>query len=280
MRLQHSTLTPRGPHFGTLSEHREILEATKKILPSLAGLPAIQKLFTPTIWHSDLHMGNIYVSEEDPTTIVSIIDWQFISIMPAFMQVQWPTFLSPPETYDYGLVKPELPANFDGMDEDEKAFARTERDQAFLSKCYEAGLAKYHFPLYLALTQIYSPVRHLFSFCENTTKNGIVPLRDSLTEIINNWTELGLTDTCPFRIHDYDLSKHQDEVARYKDWQTLKGYTQELLHTDDDGWISPQLDFDKVRARHDELFQLYMQRETEDLSESEAKRLWFYTDNT
>ncbi|PWY69004.1 hypothetical protein BO94DRAFT_550962 [Aspergillus sclerotioniger CBS 115572] len=186
-----------------------------------------------------------------------MIDWQFTSIMPAFMQVQWPTFLSPPNNYEYCLVKPELPVNFNDMDEDEKAFARTS---------------------YVALTHINSPVRHLLSFCDNTTKNGIIPLRDSLTEIIENWTELGLVDTCPFRIDDYDLSKHQHEVARYKDWQTLKGYTQELLHTDDDGWISPQLDFDKVRARHDELFQLYMQRETEVLSEEEAKRLWFYTD--
>ncbi|RAK95655.1 serine/threonine protein kinase [Aspergillus ibericus CBS 121593] len=277
-RLQNSTFAPRGPHFGALSEHTEILEATKSIIPALVDWPIIQKLSKPTLWHTDLHMGNIYVSEEDPTTIVGIIDWQFTSIMPAFMQVQWPTFLEPPDNYEIGPVKPELPANFDVMDEDERAFAKTKNNQALVAKCYEASFAKHQSPAFQVLSRKYCPVRHLFLFCDNTTKNGIIPLRDSLTDIIGNWTEMGLGDTCPFRINDVDLSKHQQEFARYKDWQKLKGYTQELLHTDDDGWVSPQLDFDKVRAKHDELFQIYMELETKAISKSEAERLWFYVE--
>lgn len=50
------------------------------------------------------------------------------------------------------MTKPELPANFDEMDSDEKAFAITERDKALLSKCYEAALAKNHLESYFALT--------------------------------------------------------------------------------------------------------------------------------
>jgi hypothetical protein len=50
------------------------------------------------------------------------------------------------------------------------------------------------------------------------------------------------------------------------------------LHSDDDGWVPPQLDFEKVKARHDELFQLYIQKETEELPEEEARKLWFYID--
>lgn len=65
---------------------------------------------------------------------------------------------------------------------------------------------------------------------------------------------------------------------RYKDWHKLWEYTRDLSHSDKDGWVPPQLDFDKVKARHDKLFQLYIQKETAETSEDEAKSLWFYLD--
>ncbi|KAI2821205.1 hypothetical protein CBS147343_7944 [Aspergillus niger] len=151
--LQQSSLAPRRPHFGTKSEHFEILTKVRETMLHLGNFTPLQKLSKTTLWHNDLHLGNICVSEEDPTAIVNIIDWQFTSIMPAFMQVQWPSFLAPPDGYEAGTVKPELPPNFEEMDADEKAFAITERDRALLSKCYEAALVKNHMPSYLAMTR-------------------------------------------------------------------------------------------------------------------------------
>ncbi|GFN11624.1 phosphotransferase family protein [Aspergillus tubingensis] len=278
--LEHSSLDPRTPHFGTKSEHFDILTMAKDIIPHLGGFTPLQQFAKPTLWHSDLHMGNIYVSEQDPTAIVNVIDWQFTSIMPAFMQVQWPSFLAPPDGYEIGAVKPELPPNFEDMDADAKAFAISEREQALLSKCYEASLVKNHMESYLAMTQVDSAIRYLFMFAENTTKDGIIPLRNCLTQLAANWNEMGIAEQCPFNITSEALSKHQMELSRYKDWQKLKGYTQELLQTDDEGWISAQLDFEKVQARHAELFQLYIEKETEEISEEEARRLWFYLENT
>ncbi|KAE8151005.1 kinase-like domain-containing protein [Aspergillus avenaceus] len=278
--LKHSTLDPRGPHFGTKNEHVKILESAKEIIPKLAGYTTLRRFSKPTLWHRDLHLGNILVCHQDPTTIVGIIDWQFVSIMPAFMQVQWPFFLSPPENYEVGIVKPELPSNFNEMDPDEKAFAITERDQALLSKCYEAALAKSNLDSYLAMTKVDTATQHIFFSAENTWKDGIVPLRDSLMQISKNWGQTGLSEPCPYQITDDEISNHRLELSQYKDWHKLKAYTQELLHSDDDGWVPPQLDFDKVRARHDELFQLFVERESEDMSEEEARKLWFYIDRT
>ncbi|KKK24552.1 hypothetical protein AOCH_005942 [Aspergillus ochraceoroseus] len=164
------------------------------------------------------------------------------------------------------------------MDPDEKAFAVTERDQALRSKCYEAALAKNHLDSYLALTQVDAATRNLLSFAESTWKDGIVPLRDSLMQISENWHQIGFSTPCPYQITSDDLLKHKLELSRYKDWHKLKAYTQELLHSDDDGWVPPQLDFDKVQARHNELFELYIQHESEQLPEQEAKKLWFYID--
>lgn len=274
--VQHSTLVPRGPHFGAKLEHIHILETAMKIIPKLVGY--IQRFSRPTLWHGDLHLGNIFVCNKDPTRIVGIIDWQFVSIMPAFMQVQWPSFIRPPENYEIGIVKPDLPPNFDEMDSDEKAFAITERDQALLSKCYEAALAKNHLESYLALTQVDSVARDLLSLTENTWKHGIIPLRDSLVQISEKWRQIGLSEPCPYQITRDDLLRHRLELSRYRDWQKLKAYTQELLHSDDDGWVPPHLDFNKVQARHTELFQLYIRKESEEVPEEEAKELWFYID--
>ncbi|RDW68809.1 phosphotransferase family protein [Aspergillus mulundensis] len=260
--VQHSTLVPRGPHFGTRLEHIHILETAMEVIPKLVGY--VQRFSRPTLWHGDLHLGNIFVCNKDPTRIVGIIDWQFVSIMPAFMQVQWPSFIRPPENYETGIVKPGLPPNFDEMDADEKGFAVTERDRALLSKCYEAALAKNHLQSYLALTRVNTLARDLLSLAENTWKHGIIPLRESLVQISENWRRIGLAGPCPYQLTDDDLSRHRVELSRYRDWHKLKEYTQELLHSDDDGWVPPHLDFDKVQARHAELFKLYMRKESEE----------------
>jgi hypothetical protein len=97
-------------------------------------------------------------------------------------------------------------------------------------------------------------------------------------QISENWDRMGLPHDCPYQFSDDELSRHTRELARYKVWHKLKSYAQELLQSDDDGWVAPQLDFEKVKARHAELFQRYIQKETEEISEEEAKKLWFYVD--
>lgn len=275
-RIEHSPLAPRVPHFGSKEEHTAIVTATSNLLPILAENPSLQRYSRPTIWHTGLHLGNIFVSDEDPTHIVDIIDWQFVSIKPAFTHVQWPSFIFPPEDYKIGMVAPELPNNFDEMDADERSFVISERDKAILSKCYEAALAKRHLASYLALTRVGPAIRHLFTLAENTHTDGIVPLRDAVIQLSKNWVRMGFEGPCPYAVSDDDALRHMVELARYEDWRKLQSYTQESLQSDEDGRVSPELDFDKVKARHDELFQVYMARATEEVSEEEARRLWFY----
>ncbi|RAH43572.1 RTA1 domain-containing protein [Aspergillus brunneoviolaceus CBS 621.78] len=73
--------------------------------------------------------------------------------------------------------------------------------------------------------------------------------------------------------------RHNLKLAAYEDWQKLKSYTQELLRSDDDGWVPHQLDFNKVKAKHDDLLEFVVQRESERLLKAEASKLWFYTED-
>ncbi|KAL5332625.1 hypothetical protein BJX70DRAFT_383697 [Aspergillus crustosus] len=46
--------------------------------------PRIRDSATLLLFHPDVHMRNIFISEDDPSVITSIIDWQATSIEPAF----------------------------------------------------------------------------------------------------------------------------------------------------------------------------------------------------
>ncbi|KAJ5634872.1 hypothetical protein N7528_002714 [Penicillium herquei] len=95
----------------------------------------------PTLWHTDLHMGNIFVNPEECSKIVSIIDFQSTSVLPAFLQAQWPVFLRPPQSCNYvrGIFQPKLPENYDDLDEDNKLLAMRDWTQTKLAKAYEVS---------------------------------------------------------------------------------------------------------------------------------------------
>ncbi|KAL2872274.1 uncharacterized protein BJX67DRAFT_368997 [Aspergillus lucknowensis] len=171
-----------------------------------------------------------------PTRIVGIIDWQFSSILPAFMQVQWPG----------------------------------REDKTLLSKCYEAALAMNHLDSYSTVADVHPVIPHFLSSTKNTWKHGILALRDSLIRIFKNWHQIRPKELRPYQITKDKLLTHRRELSWHRDRHELKEYTQVLLQTDDDGWISPQFDFDRV------LFQLYLREESEEVPKEEARRLWFY----
>jgi Phosphotransferase enzyme family len=49
--------------------------------------PQVFNSSIPTLYHPDLHARNIFVSEEDPSQITAIIDWQSTSIEPVFSYI-------------------------------------------------------------------------------------------------------------------------------------------------------------------------------------------------
>ncbi|KAJ5105996.1 hypothetical protein NUU61_003343 [Penicillium alfredii] len=113
------------------------------LMEPLDSNPTLKRASQPTLWNTDLHMGNIYVDPEECSKIVSLIDFQSIMVLPAFLQAQWPVFLKPPQGYDYvkGLVQSSqrLPDDFDSLDEECKSAALQQWDQAKLAKAYEVS---------------------------------------------------------------------------------------------------------------------------------------------
>jgi hypothetical protein len=234
----------------------------------------IDKLSQPILWHTDLHMGNIYVSENDPTKITSLIDWQSIVVSPLFLQARFREFLSVNEEYALGSKIPEPSQDYHQMDADDKEIAEFQLKEAKLAKAYELSSGSKNKQAYKALF-IPSFLRELFTRCGEVSEEGVIPLRACLIELSGVWNDVGFTGECPFSFSDDDMQKHDQQFKEYRDFRRVQEIARKLLDTDSEGWIAPQLDFATKQQQNEELLQMVMHRSNEyNKSPEEARRIW------
>ncbi|KAI9930737.1 hypothetical protein ASPWEDRAFT_471884 [Aspergillus wentii DTO 134E9] len=261
----------RGPHHGSPSAHIDLLHTVMKLMPVLCASPTLRRHSQPVLTHPDFHPGNIFVSRDDPTIIMGVIDWQFTCIMPRFTQVRWPLFLTPPEGYQTGLSRPQLRKRFTRANGQ-----RGKQDAALRTKCYEAALVKTHLESYLALTEPDVAVRQLFTRAPFTYRDGILPLRDTLIKISQQWGKLGVREECPYRFSREEVKQHEREYGEYVEWCKLREHTHQLLHSNDGGWVPPEVDFEETQRKHDKLFRHFLKTKMKHMTEQEARKLWFF----
>ena len=115
--LPKSPITLHGP--GTYMSCREKkLRAIRSYLTIAKYLvPIDRSIASSCLWHPDLHQENIFVNPENPSEIVAIIDWQSTEIAPLFNQARQPYFLDYEGPPPQGLKRPELPDNYDHLDD-------------------------------------------------------------------------------------------------------------------------------------------------------------------
>ncbi|KAJ5102422.1 hypothetical protein NUU61_004644 [Penicillium alfredii] len=273
--IQHykTSYAGRGPHHGTPEEHIRMLERAMDVMSILAESHTLQRHSQAVLCHPDFHPGNIFVSNEDPTVIQGVIDWQFTSVMPRFTQVRWPLFLNPPEGYQTGMNNPELRPVYDRKKDQEQA---KRQEQAMRTKCYEAALVKSHLESYLTLTETDVSIRQLFIGSPYTYRDGIIPLRESLVRLYQTWDQLDLHQPCPYRFTNEEVAQHDKQLQEYRDWLKLREYTHQLLHSNDGGWVPPNVDFAATKAKHEKLFRHFVESKKVKMSEEDAQKLWFF----
>lgn len=252
-----------------------MLERAKKVMPILAESRVIKRHSQAVLTHPDLHPGNIFVSEEDPTDIQGVIDWQFTCVLPRFTQVRWPLFRDPPgdhqtQTTDPGLQGSDKSQLAQEQEHDQKKF------QAMRIKCYEAALVKTHLDTYLTLTETDASIRQLFVGCSYTYRDGIVPLRNSLIRAFQHWHTLSIDHPCPYSFTREEIARHEIQLEEYRDWLKLRRHTHQMLHSNDGGWVPPEVDFDRIKARHARLFRHFVESKKAKMSEEDAQKLWFF----
>ncbi|KAL2830453.1 hypothetical protein BDW59DRAFT_158363 [Aspergillus cavernicola] len=232
-----SLVRPMG--LGTMEEKSHLLRLTQILMPYLDSNSALRHSSQPTLWHTHLHMGNIFVSHRHETEITSLIDFQSLSVLPAFLQAQWPVFLKLPSNYARGLAHPKLPADFEDMDKENITLAREELQQAKLAKAYEVSSYLQRKSAHTAM-DVPPVFRELFTRCGEVSDMGVIPLRACLIEVFENWSNLEFSGECPFSFTGEDIELHERQFADYQAWHNLQQLVQECLDTDAEGWVDPR----------------------------------------
>ncbi|KAL8948289.1 MAG: hypothetical protein Q9222_005510 [Ikaeria aurantiellina] len=259
---------------GTAEEHKSLLGAAMHLLPKVAGTPSLVQNARPVLWHSDLHMGNIFVSAQDHTQITCLIDWQGTAISPLFLQTQWPEFLKPPDGYIPGLVRLELVPGFENFDADEKKLALSTKQEADNSKAYELATFLNNRTAYVANWKTDESLRGLFKRIGDTWDDGIVPMQDALLSIIDKWDQLGLSEPCPLEFTSSQRELFGHRSTEYARWYKIQDFPREYLNTDAEGWISPEIDFVKKQIQNKALLNLLESRAGSQDEIDELRRIW------
>ncbi|GFN14055.1 uncharacterized protein AtWU_03855 [Aspergillus tubingensis] len=256
----------------SIEEYSDLLQKMQLILPALSQHPRVQESAASAVWHTDLHLGNIFVCPDDPTTIEGIIDWQSAEAAPLIIQARFPEFLRPPKGYRSGTNVPKLPDNFDELGPDEKESAKAEHTLAIQSKYYEISCRAHNKPVFnaIALDQcLWEP----FTRCQLPSNGSLVPLRNSLIRIAENWELLGLSGSSPFQFNEEELKRHDEQVQFYEDSLSLWDLIKEQLGTDNSGWIHSE-DWESVNEMNKYLYNMFIDTMSEEISAEEAAKRW------
>jgi hypothetical protein len=260
-------------YYGTASEQISLLQTAVTAMRSLEVYPLLARSSQPRLWHTDLHMGNIFVSEQDPSKILSFIDWQSIQVAPTFLQARWPEFVTPPTDYKTGFTQPELPDSYDQLDPEDQEIAKYQWGLANRTKAYEVSNFL-NDQVHHDAMNVPRVFRELFLRCGETWEVGCVPLRACLIELFTSWGDLKLPGTCPFSFKKDELCTHEGQFREYQEWHKVRDFAKEYLSTDDEGWISPELDFAEMRMRNRNLLNLFVEQMAGEKSPEEARKMW------
>ena len=89
---------PEENRLTTLPAFVELAQTLVDIVPHMYLLfPLPEDACRPALFHPDFHSSNILVSQEDPTVITGVVDWEFASILPL-----WAAYTVPPSLEDFG----------------------------------------------------------------------------------------------------------------------------------------------------------------------------------
>lgn len=251
----------RPRYHGSPTEHIRLLYSGRAVLDQMCQDERIQKAAAPTLLHPDLHKRNVFVSEQDPTVVTGIIDWQSASIEPAFWYASdVPDFARYSSTADNeDIANDELCA------------------QAF------GGSVRLLMPKLALPWSLDESLLRPFQYCHRTWKDGAVAFRHELIETAEQWSNLNLRGSCPFRVPpDEALAKHRQHYQWFVASQTLKRNLLRLLGVSSDGWVATEA-WDRTVAAHKEMFANMLEAvlnfddtENEELirSEGDLREIW------
>lgn len=241
-------------------------------------LPIDNAVLSNCLWHSDLHIDNMFIDSENLTEITCIIDWQSAHIEPILMQARHPSFLDFEGPKPEGYQAPTLPADFDAMSEGEQKRAKSLLSQQALYKSYEILSIQRNEKAYHALRHQKSLGFQIIALVSNLLQDGEPLVKAQLLQLQRDWEKVpGVRardyPPCPLDFTSQDAVAQEVEQAKWMQGLELMDQILESLGTVDKGWHGwvKSEEYTMFKKRLDEVREDFL----DDLSENaEDRQIW------
>ena len=228
-----------GQYIPTTRSKTQVLNAYSKAAPLLT--PKDTALTKPAFWHPDLHADNIFVDPNDPTEIVSIIDWQAVNISPLFLQARHPSLIEFEGPITQGFEPIKLPDDFESMSPEKQLEVKKLRAAQSLYKLYEISLLRNCPEIFRALQFRESLAGQIFGLAGSVFGDGEPVLMGMLIRMHDEWAKtLDASKSSPLYFTPEDRKRQEEDQ---KSWSQGVELLAEFLsqvgaHQGWDGWVN------------------------------------------
>jgi hypothetical protein len=217
------------------------------------------------LWHPDLHIRNLFVSQSDPSQITALIDWQSAAVEPAFMSA---------------VIEPDFAEkvdDVDGQDDSESAHAQhaiSRRNAMRRNTAYHL-LASITPKLGDAM-KLDNSILRVLNFCNMGWRNGAAMLRDELGDLSAKWNALRLPGECPYHPDEKEQKRQKELYEDFTAAQELKSSLSRSFYGDASGWV-PASAYHAARDKHRRMFHEWLETATKGegaMTREKATKLW------
>ncbi|KAH7128505.1 kinase-like domain-containing protein [Dendryphion nanum] len=233
-------------------DHANSLMDYIRLAPLL--VPICSKLNLPVLRHPDLQPNNIFVSED--LSITGLIDWQHSLVLPTFLAAGMPnSFQNYDDEQSMSFVPPQLPDDFESLDEDERLEAQEQFRRRHVHFFYLGFTQQMNEPHWHALNQETGLLkRRIFNDAGAPWEGLNTPLQMDIVRVSQNWSKVAHTNSdgtipaFPIALGDQEKQKRiaLDESLREVDSEM--GRINGVLGVASDGWTSNEL-FERAKGR-------------------------------
>jgi hypothetical protein len=196
-RLPKSRIILSGP--GTYIPSKETklkaLGYYLKLIPFLLP-PTDSSITSSCLWHTDLHVGNIFVDPNNPSKIVSVIDWQSTDLATLYFQVQQPQVIDYKGPAVTGIERPMIP-DTKGLEPEKKLVMADFYDRTMCA-IYNNYVYRDTRRIYDALEFQQTDAYTLLLLARNLLLDGEVSYIKQIIDLKETWNELPSSPTQPY----------------------------------------------------------------------------------
>jgi len=255
----------------------ELLGRYLQLAPTMVPPMGKDDTHSPTLWHPDLHLDNVFV---DPETkkITRIIDWQSSAVRPFFYQSGISRMFKHPGMVADGWALSELPADYDSLDQNEKTKIDSNRKSETCHKYYEV-VTKTQNPRHWAALQLQNsdvrtePSRLVVNVWED---RDAFFLRRALLSIVEQWKDLcPESKVCPVSFSEQELALHALEEESMSNVGEILRLFRENWGLPPDGMVDTT-EFELIRIAVAELRDSFIGAADNETERELFARLWPY----